>query len=421
FVLLPSPEGEHHIILLEDVIRFNLKSIFSYFGFDSYQSWIFKVTKDAEINLDNDVSTNLMEKIEKGVKNRRKGKTVRFVYEKDMDNGLLEYLVRKMSLSKKDTLIPGGRIHNFRHFMEFPDVFKRKGQRKKPFLPQFLKKSLRVTDLMLQQDILLSFPYHSFKPVIDLLREAAIDPDVTAIKITAYRLAENSKVMNALVNAVRNGKSVTVMLELQARFEEEANLEWKKRLEEEGVKVLIGIPHMKVHAKLCMIKKRINNHTVHYGFVSTGNLNEKTALLYGDHCLLTSDRHVMADVNRIFNYLEQGKDAEHILRTCKTILPCPVGLRKELTKLISREIKNAKAGKPASIILKMNSLSDEALIEQLREAARAGVEIQLIIRGICCMYTEHPKFKKPIKAISIVDEYLEHARVFVFHHNGQEK
>jgi polyphosphate kinase len=421
FLQLPSPAGEHHIILLEDVIRYNLKSIFSYFGYDRYASWVFKVTKDAEIDMDSDISTSLIQKIEKGVKNRRKGKTVRFVYDKQMDAGLMDFLIRKLNLTHKDSLIPGGRIHNFRHFMDFPDVFEKRGSRKRPFPHPLLKQALRVTDVVQETDIMLNFPYHSFHHIIDLLREAAIDPDVTVIKITAYRLASNSKVINSLINAVRNGKQVTVMLELRARFDEEANLEWKERLEEEGVKVLIGIPDMKVHAKACLIKKRVNNHTIHYGFVSTGNLNEKTATVYGDHCLLTANRHIMADVNRIFNYLEKPKEGLHFLKACKTIIPCPTDLRKELLKLINREIKNAKEGKPACMILKMNSLSDETLIEKLYEAGKAGVELKLVIRGIFCMYSENKKFIKPVKAVSIVDEYLEHARVFIFHNNGNEK
>ncbi|WP_276485714.1 polyphosphate kinase 1 [Paraflavitalea pollutisoli] len=421
FIKLPSPEGQHHIILLEDVIRYNLKSIFSFFGYDRYQAWVFKVTKDAELDLDTDLSTTLIQKIEKGLKNRRKGKPVRFVYDKEMDDGLLAYLIRKLNISRKESVIPGGRIHNFRHFMDFPDVFQRKGQRKKPFQHPLLKNTMRVTDMVLQTDIMLNFPYHSFSPVIDLLREAAIDPDVTAIKITAYRLASNSKVINALINAVRNGKQVTVMLELRARFDEENNLEWKERLEEEGVKVVIGIPNMKVHAKICLIKKRQNNHTIHYGFVSTGNLNEKTSTVYGDHCLLTADRFIMADVNRIFNYLEKPKEGAKFLKACKTLIPCPTGLRRELNKLISREIRHARAGLGAAITLKVNSLSDEELITRLYEAARAGVEIKLIIRGIFCMYSESKKFKVPVKAVSIIDEYLEHARVFIFHNNGNEK
>ncbi len=418
---LPSPEGEQNIILLEDVIRFNLKNIFSFFGYDEYDSWIFKVTKDAEMDIDQDMTTSFIQKIEKGLKNRRKGKAVRFVYDKEMDPLLLDFLMKKLNLSTKDSLIPGGRIHNFRHFMEFPDVFTESGHRNKPFLHPLLKYANRVTDVVLENDVMLNFPYHSFDPVIDLLREAAIDPEVTAIKITAYRLASNSKIVNALVNAARNGKQVTVMLELRARFDEEANIEWKNYLELEGVKVLISIPNLKVHAKICMIKKRLNNRTLHYGFVSTGNLNEKTSTLYGDHCLLTADRNIMADVNRMFTYFEKWKDGMPILKSCTNLIPCPISLRKEINKLISKEIKHAKAKKPAAIFLKMNSLSDEQIIERLYEAARAGVQIKLVIRGIFCMFSENKKFIHPIKAISIVDEYLEHARVFIFLNGGNEK
>jgi polyphosphate kinase len=334
----------------------------------------------------------------------------------------LDYLTKRMNLSKKSgNLIPGGRIHNFRHFMDFPDVFPKKGQRRKPFQHPLLMRSPRVTDVVLEQDVMLHFPYHSFNPVIDMLREAAIDPNVTTIKITGYRLASNSKIINALINAVRNGKHVTVMLELRARFDEEANLEWKERLEDEGVRVLIGIPNVKVHAKICLIKKRINNFTIHYGFVSTGNLNEKTARVYGDHCLLTSDRHIMADVNRIFTYLEKWKEGTAPLKACKTLIPCPTSLRRELVKMVVRETRLAREKKPAAITLKMNSLSDEELIEQLTEAAKAGVRVRLIVRGVFCMFSENSKFLIPVKAISIIDEYLEHARVFIFHNGGKEK
>jgi len=268
---------------------------------------------------------------------------------------------------------------------------------------------------------MLHFPYQTFDPVIDMLREAAIDPEVNSIKICCYRLASNSKVINALINAVRNGKVVTVMMELRARFEEEANLEWKERLEEEGVKVLISLSNLKVHAKICIIKKRTNGRNLQYGFVSTGNLNEKTAGVYGDHCLLTANRAIMADVNRLFIYLEKQKDGDQILKAMNTLIPCPTGLRKELEKLINREVKNAKNDIPASITLKMNSISDEDLISKLSEAAKAGVKVRMIVRGIFCMYTENPKFKEPVQAVSIIDEYLEHARVFIFHNGGDEK
>lgn len=421
FVVLPSPDNEHHIILLEDVIRFNLPEIFSYFGYDHYQSGVFKVTRDAEIDIDNDISTSLIQKIEKGLKNRRKGKPVRFIYDKEMDPGLLEFLIRKFSLTKRDNIIPGGRIHNFREFMDFPrDIFTHKSKRRKPFYHPALNEH-RVTDVVLQKDVMLHFPYHSFNPVIDLLREAAIDPDVTSIKITAYRLARQSKVINALINAVRNGKQVTVMLELRARFEEEANLEWKKILEDEGVKVLIGIPNMKVHSKLCVIRKRVQDKIVQYGFISTGNLNENTAKVYADHCLLTSNHDIMADANRIFNYVEHYKTGTHFLKACTTLIPSPGIARREIVKMIHNEVKNALRGNPAKITAKMNSLSDVEIISELYNAAMVGVEINLIVRGIFCMVTDNVKFDRPIKAISIVDEYLEHARVWIFHNGGKEK
>ncbi len=421
FVLLPSRQGEQHIILLEDIIRYCLPFIFSFFNYDDFSSHIIKVTRDAEMDIDNDISTSIIQKIEKGLRNRKKGRPVRFIYDKDIDPHLLTYLVRRLGLTEKDNIIPGGRIHNFKDFMNFPDIFAQKSLRKKPFLHPLLKNFRRVTDVVLQRDVMLHFPYHAFDSVIDLLREAAIDPEVTQIKITCYRLASRSKIINALTNAVRNGKQVTVVLELRARFDEEANLMWKEELEEAGVKVLIGLPHMKIHAKLCLIKKITEGKTVHYGFVSTGNLNESTARIYGDHCLLTSDRFIMADVNRIFHYLEQPKTRIKFLKACKTLLVSPVQMRQQLLNLVEKEIRAARAGKPAAITLKVNSLSDPQLIGKLGDAARAGVELKMVIRGICCMPTESSKYKLPVQAISIVDEYLEHARVMIFHNGGNEK
>jgi polyphosphate kinase len=421
FLILPSKPDEHHIILLEDIIRFSLPDIFFYFGYDQYQAHVFKVTRDAELDIDNDISTNIIQKLQKGLKNRRKGKPVRFVYDREMDPGLLEYLIRRLNLTKRDNLIPGGRIHNFRHFMDFPDqVFKDKKHRKKPFdHPLFVEH--RVSDVIMEKDVMLHFPYHSFTPLIDLLREAAFDPDVTTIKITCYRLAQQSRIINALINAVRNGKEVVVMLELRARFDEEANLQWKETLEEEGARVLVEIPNMKVHSKVCLIRKKVKDGQVQYGFVSTGNLNERTSRVYGDHCLLTSNPRIMADVARIFSYLEQPKWGINILKDCKFVIPSPHFLKLEMLRLIDMEIKNAKKNKPCGITLKMNSLSDEDMISKLYDAARAGVPIRLIVRGIFCMRSQIPKFKHPVKAISIIDEYLEHARVWVFHNRGKEK
>lgn len=422
FLILPSKPDEHHIILLEDVIRFCLPQIFSFFGYDTFTAHTIKLTRDAEIDIDNDVSTSFIQKIEKGLKNRKKGKPVRLVFDKEIDPSLLTYLVKRLGLTHKENIIAGGRIHNFKDFMNFPDsVFKEKSHRKKPFTHPLLREAHSVTNVVLENDVLLHFPYHSFNSVIDLLREAAIDPDVLSIKITCYRLAPKSKIINALSNAVRNGKQVTAVLELRARFDEEANLLWKEELEEAGVRVLIGLPEFKVHAKLCLIKKRINNTTTHYGFVSTGNLNEKTALVYGDHCLLTSERKIMADVNRIFTYLEHPKTRIQYLKACKILMVTPVNMRNQLVGLINREIKNAKNGRKAVITLKLNSLSDGMLISKLTEAAKAGVELRMVIRGICCMNTESKKYKIPVTAISIVDEYLEHARVMIFHNDGKER
>ncbi|KFF13446.1 polyphosphate kinase [Chryseobacterium soli] len=423
FVLLPTEDPEEkNVMLLEDVITFNLPHIFSYFGYDEFAANAFKVTKDAELDLDNDIKTNFAEKIEKGLKNRRKGKPTRFVFDKDMDKALLELLIRKLNLTKKDSIIPGGKIHNFKHFMDFPDVFEKyeKPVERTSFTHPAFEYGERVTDVILKNDVLLSFPYHKYNPVIDLLREAAMDPDVKSIQITAYRLASSSKISNALIYAARNGKEVTVMLELQARFDEESNLKWKEMLEPEGITVLVGIPNKKVHAKLCVIKKRAHNKTLQYGFVSTGNFNEKTARIYGDHLLMTSDRNIMADINKVFNVLKKPKeDYLSVLRTCKNLMVCPQFMREKIVHHIDREIEEAKAGRKAEMIIKANSFSDRALIIKLYDAAKAGVVVKMIVRGIYCAVNQKD-FKEKIKAISIVDEYLEHARVMYFYNKGAE-
>ncbi len=422
FIILPEHRGNKYIILLEDIIRSCLPKVFSFFGYDTFSAHVIKVTRDAEIDIDSDVSTSIIQKLEKGIKNRKKGKPVRFLYDSDINIFLLSYLQKRLGLTKNENIIPGARIHNFKDFMNFPSsLFDKKSERKKPFTQPQLADAPNIAEKLMQQDIMLHFPYHSFDSVIDLLREAAIDPAVTHIKITAYRLAPKSKIIHALTNAVRNGKQVTVVLELRARFDEEANLEWKAQLEEAGVKVLIGVPNMKVHAKICSIRRKEGTGFRYYGFVSTGNLNEKTATLYGDHCLLTSNRAILADINRIFLYLENPKTRIGLLKGCKKLIVSPTGMRKTLLSYIDREIKNARAGRKASIILKLNSLSDTQLIEKLEAAARTGVEVKLIIRGICCLITVNKKFKIPIQAVSIVDEYLEHARVMIFYNDGKEK
>jgi len=421
FVILPSSPGTKSIILLEDIVKFNLPIIFSHFKFNKFDAHVFKITKDAEIDLDQEVGLNFVDKISKGIKNRRKGKPVRFVYDKDMNSELLEFLIQKLHLSRKSSIIPGGHIHNFRHFMDFPDVLVEKQERPKPFSHPAFRKKFQISEVILQKDVLLHFPYHSFDPVIDMLREAAMDDDVVSIKITAYRLASNSKVINALINAARNGKNVTVFLELKARFDEEANLEWKTMMEEEGVKVLVGIPNVKVHAKICVIQKRQANKLIQYGFISTGNLNEKTARIYADHCLLTASRPLMIELNKVFTFLESWQLGDKPIGKTKNLLISPINMRNSIIQLINNEIKFAKQGKIAKIIIKSNSISDHLLLEHLYKAIKAGVEVHLIIRGILTLKKGTDKMNDKLNAISIVDQYLEHARVMVFHNKGNEK
>ncbi|MCF3108429.1 polyphosphate kinase 1 [Niabella sp. CC-SYL272] len=421
FIELPSRASQHDIMLLEDAIISNLPDIFRFLGYDEFRAHIFKFTRDAELDIDTADNTSIIQKLETGLKNRKKGTPVRFTYDERMDPDLLNYLVTRMGFGKQDAISPAGAIHNFRHFIDFPSkVFKNVSRRKEPFDHPLLLEQ-RISDVIMHRDVMLSYPYHNFTPTIDLIREAAFDPDVVSIKITCYRLAAQSKIINALINAVRNGKEVTVMLELKARFDEEANMEWKQRLEDVGATVLTGFPNMKVHAKLCVIKKRKGTKTEHYGFVSTGNLNEKTARIYADHCLLTSNKKIMADINRIFAYLENPKSHELVLQKCTTIIPSPYLVRTFLVKLIDHEIAMARKGKKAEMIIKMNSLSDIDMIQKLYEAARAGVVVKLIVRGIFCMLSQNKKFKHKVTAISIVDEYLEHARVFVFHNGGKPR
>ena len=421
-VVLPSAKGVHDLILLEDIVRYNLPYLFAPFGFDKFMGHLIKVTRDAELELDNDFHSNLIDDLEKGIKNRKKGKATRFVYDKQIDANLLEFMMKRLSLNKKDHMVPGGRIHNFKDFMDFPrEVFLDINPRPKPFVHPLLTQPCRIMDIISKKDVMLHFPYHSFDSVIDLLREAAIDPAVVSIRVTLYRLAKDSRVINALVNAVRNGKQVSVVIELKARFDEEANMMWKKRLEEEGVKVYIGLPEMKIHAKICVIKRREFNRTTQFGFVSTGNLNESTAKVYADHCLLTSNRQIMADINRVFDCLERPIPNLTGLKSCRTLIPAPITMRKFFQAQILKQISLSKRKKGGSLVVKLNSLSDDQLIHYLYDAAKAGVKSSFVVRGIFCGVMDQKSFKKQPQAISIVDQYLEHARVFIFGEEEQKQ
>lgn len=422
FVQLPTNnKKEQDIILLEDVIRFHLPYIFSYFGYDSFDAHLFKVAQNAEIDFDANLSGDYVEKITRGVKSRRKAKPIYFLYDKDMDLGLFNYLVRWLRITKKDSIVPRGRIRNFSDFNNFPAKLPDSKVDYKPFPHPDLKNSLSISEALFKKDILLCTPYHSFNPLIDLLREAAMDPQVTSIHITAYRLAKYSKICNALINAARNGKKVNVVIELKAQFDEAANLEWKNRLEDEGVNVFVGFSDLKIHAKMCVIRKKVQDQIKMYGFIGTGNLNENTAIVYADYYLLTSNQEIMRGVQRIFQAIEKKHLYKKGLKNCKPLVVSPTKMRKTFVSFIEREINNKLNSKKCGIKIVTNSLNDEIIIRKLYKAAKVGVPIEMIVRSIMGAIPNQKKFKIPLKVTSIVDHYLEHGRIWLFNNNGKNE
>ena len=410
-------EGEkEYVLLLDDIIRLHLKNIFSIFTFDTVEAYTFKFTRDAELNLDDDLAFTLIEKIEKSLKQRKKGKPVRFVYDEKMPKDLLDHLLKSLNLKFGINTIPGGKYHNFKDFMSFPSFEH----------PEFLypaqppvnhpdlegQKSLIKT--ILAKDVLLHFPYQRFDYVVDVLREAAIDPKVTFIKINVYRVAAHSQIMNALMSAVLNGKNVTVVLELQARFDEENNVFWANNLRENGAKVIYGVQDLKVHSKLMQITRVSNRQEQLITYVGTGNFNEKTALIYSDISLLTANIAISREVKKVFRLLENNLDRGIF----KELIVSPFNTRRKFNALIDQEIAFAKKDLPASIRIKINNLTDPKLIDKLYEASQAGVKIQMIIRGICGLVPGVKGMSENIKVISLVDRYLEHARFFIFRNNG---
>jgi polyphosphate kinase len=416
FIELPRIGDRNYVIMLDDVIRYGLSDIFSIFEPEDIGAYTIKITRDAELDIDDDVTLSTLEKISKSLRQRDTGSPVRVVYDREIPEDLLNFVLRNANLTKLDSIIPGGRYHNARDFMEFPAVgppglrYERDGSLAHAGVTQ----SRSVLQAVAQGDILLHYPYQTFNHVIDLLREAAIDPKVRSIKMTLYRVAEKSKVINALINAMRNGKSVTVLLELQARFDEEHNIFWTRRLEEEGARVLSSVPGLKVHAKLCLIRRREGKKNVDYAIVGTGNFNEVTSEIYTDHALLTADPRITVEVDRVFEFLQTNYKAF----SYKHLIVSPTFSRKRFSKLIRREAKNARAGKKAFIYAKLNSLVDRKMINKLYDASRAGVQIRLIIRGICSLVPGVKGMSDNIEVISIVDKYLEHSRVFFFHNDG---
>lgn len=411
-------EGEKEfVILLDDIIRLHLKNIFSIFTYDSIEAYTFKFTRDAELNLDDDIAVSLIDKIEKSLKQRKKGVPVRFVYDEKMPKDLLDHLLKSLNLKFGINTIPGGKYHNFKDFMSFPS-FERPEflyQPQPPVAHPDLENQKSLIKAILEKDILLHFPYQRFDYVVDLLREAAIDPKVTTIKINVYRVANHSQVMNALMAAVLNGKNVTVVLELQARFDEENNVYWANSLKENGAKVIYGIQDLKVHSKLMQITRVSNRQEQLITYVGTGNFNEKSSKIYGDLSLLTAKVSISREVKKVFRLLENNLDRGIF----KELMVSPFNTRRKTYKLIDQEIRNAKNKLPAFIKIKLNNLTDAKIIEKLYEASKAGVKIEMIIRGICCLVPGLKGESENIKVISIVDRYLEHARFIIFHNNGK--
>ncbi|MCC1485611.1 polyphosphate kinase 1 [Winogradskyella immobilis] len=419
FVVLPKTDNKCHIILIDDLLRYCMADIFNFFEYKTISAHMIKITRDGELDFDSDLSKSFMEKIADSVKDRKIGDPVRFVYDKTIDRDTLNYLMAKMGIESTDSVIPGGRYHNRRDYMGFPSL------NRNDLLYDKIK-SLPVKGLNLEQsvfkaialkDYLVYTPYHTFSYVVRFLREAALDPKVKTIKITIYRLAQISHVASSLINAAKNGKKVTVSIELRARFDEEANINYAEQMQSEGVNMLFGVTGLKVHSKMCVIEREEKNKLKRYGFISTGNFNESTAKIYTDFTLLTSDQKLLKDINKVFSFFE----VNYKIHRYKHIITSPHYTQFKIFALIDNEIANAKQGRNASIKLKMNSISSYKMIDKLYEASKAGVKIQMIVRGICCLIPGVPGMSENIEIISIVDKFLEHTRLYIFGDNSNPK
>ncbi|MFW6309759.1 MAG: polyphosphate kinase 1, partial [Prolixibacteraceae bacterium] len=413
-------EGKkNYIMFLDDVIRYCFDDLFFYFDYDAYEAYTIKITRDAELDIDDDISKSFVEKMSYSLKKRKKGKPVRLIYDRKIPEDLLNFILKKMKGSDKENAIPGGRYHNHKDFMNFPEIGKKKHYyaRLTPFRNINLPPHTSILKVLREKDVMLHYPYQTFNHFIDFLREAAIDPLVREIGITIYRVAGASKVINALLNAMRNGKIVTVVIELQARFDEEANIQWSNKLQEEGAIVINGVPGMKVHCKLAWVKREEEDAFRNYAYIGTGNFHEETAKVYADDGLLTADPRLADEVEHLFTFFKQNYRQYHY----QHLVVSPFFMRKHFNKDIEREIKLAQQGKEAWMILKMNSLIDPGMMKKLYEAGKAGVKIHLIVRGIFGLQITGKELSENVTAISIVDKYLEHSRIFLFGNGGDEK
>ncbi len=416
FVVLPSNSEKQYIILLDDVIRYNLNNIFNIFDYESISAHMIKITRDAQLEFDSDLSKSLIEKISSSVKDRRVGEPVRFVYDQAIGKDTLDFFLRGMRIDSSDSIIPGGRYHNRRDYMSFPNLgrYDLLYRENVPLPISGLSLEGSILEKIKKKDYLLYAPYQSFSYIIKFLREAALDPKVASIKITLYRLAKNSQIVSSLINAAKNGKKVTVQIELQARFDEENNISYSEQMQTEGIELIFGVKGLKVHSKICVIERIEDGKVKRYGLISTGNFNENSAKVYTDVTLFTSNTEILKDASKIFDFF----DVNYRVHRYKHLIVSPHYTRGKFNKLIEREISNALLGKEAYIKLKMNSISDFKMTDKLYEASNAGVKIQLIIRGICCLIPGIKGLSENIEAISIVDNYLEHSRIYIFANAG---
>jgi polyphosphate kinase len=419
FYVLPKQGRHAYVMLLDDVIRYNLDEVFSILDYDTYSAHVIKISRDAELDFDDDLSQSFSQRVSKSLKERKIGRPVRLTYDKNIPADVLDLVMKGLGLTDERFLLPGSRYHNFRDFMNFP-ILGRKSYSYPRFspLPHPAAPAIkRLFTVLKEGDMLLHYPYHTFDYNIELLREAAIDPYVTEIKITLYRVAPQSSLINALVNAQRNGKSVTAVIEFQARFDEEANIELANRLSDEGIRVIQGVSGLKVHTKVILIKRPRKRDTERYGVISTGNFHERTAHLYSDTALFTSNRKLLKEVEQLFDFFDYNYRSHHY----NHLLVAPFNMRTELEHLIDQEIESAHLGDEAYLMVKVNSLVDDSMIAKLYEASQAGVRIRMIVRGICRLIPGVPGLSDNIEVRSIVDKYLEHSRIWIFSHGGQPK
>lgn len=415
FVELPEKNGQKYLILLDDLIRHCMSIIFSIFSYQDISAYMIKITRDAELDIDSDLSRSFLDKISKSVARRSSGDPVRFVYDRTIDPEMLQFLMNKMNIESTDSVIPGGRYHNRRDYMKFPSLGRQDllYEAKTPLLIKGLNFEGSLLAKIAKKDYLLHAPYQSFRYVVKFLREAALDPQVQSIKITIYRLAEISHIASALINAAKNGKNVVVQIELRARFDEVANIHYAEQMQEEGVRMIFGVKGLKVHCKACLIERIESGKIKRYSFLSTGNFNETTARIYTDYTLFTAHEGIAKDINKVFNFF----DVNYRVKSYKYLVVSPHYTRKVWEALIDREINNKQHGKSAGIQLKLNSLSDYRMIDKLYEASKNKVPVKIVVRGICCLIPGIRGLSEHIEVISVVDKFLEHSRLYIFNNN----